>query len=579
MRKTKIVATLGPASKGQEMVLRLCKAGVNVFRLNFSHGTHEEHYEHIENIKNADVPAALMLDTQGPEVRTGLVEGEVELIKGKELILTGEEILGTCERISVSYPNLAKEIEKGKIILLADGLIELRVLETKGKEIRCKILNGGKLTSRKGVNLPGTKLNLPPMTAKDEEDIKFGIAHEIDFIAASFIRKAEDVIAIRRVLEENYSQAQIISKIENQEGVNNIDEIIEVSDGIMVARGDMGVELPAEKVPVIQKQIIHSCNRAGKPVITATQMLESMINNPRPTRAEASDIANAILDGTDATMLSGETAMGKYPVESVETMARIARETENSLPYKINVFEGQKEKMPSTVTDAVSYATCATANDLKASAIITSTRSGHTARMVSKYRPKSQIIAATPNHQVLRQLMLSWGVYPLFVEGTGDTDAIIDSSVKGALQAGLINSGDLVVITTGAPAGIQGTTNLMKVHTVGEIWARGTGIGRSSAVGSLKLAQTAEEAIRKVEKGDILVAFETDKDYMPALEKISGLITEEAGLTSHGAIVGLNLGIPVIVGVEDALSRLEDGEMATIDGLRGLIYRGEAKVL
>ncbi len=579
MRKTKIVATLGPASKGPEKIEKLCKAGVNVFRLNFSHGTHEEHYEHIESIKKTEVPAAIMLDTQGPEVRTGLVEGEVELKKGEELILTGEEIPGTSEKISISYPNLAQEVEKGKTILLADGLIELKVIETTEKEIRCKIINGGKIGSRKGVNLPGTKLNLPPMTAKDEKDIKFGIAQEVDFIAASFIRKAEDIIAIRRVLEENNSQAQIIAKIENQEGVNNIDEIIEVGDGIMVARGDMGVELPAEKVPMIQKQIIHSCNRAGKPVITATQMLESMVNNPRPTRAEASDVANAILDGTDATMLSGETAMGKYPVEAVETMARIARETESSLSYKINVFESQKEKMPSTVTDAVSYATCATATDLKASAIITSTRSGHTARMVSKYRPQAQIIAATPNHQVRRQLMLSWGVYPLFVEGTGDTDAIIESSVQGALRAGLINSGDLVVITTGAPAGIQGTTNLMKVHTVGEVWARGTGVGRTSAVGKLKLAQTAEEAIEKVDQGDILVAFETDRDYMPAIEKISGLITEAAGLTSHGAIVGLSLGIPVIVGVEDALNRLEDGEIVTIDGLRGLIYRGEAKVL
>ncbi len=579
MRKTKIVATLGPATGSKEVIEKLHGAGVNVFRLNFSHGTHEEHYEHIKNIKDGDLSAAIMLDTRGPEIRTGLVEGEVELKTGKEGVLTGKEIPGTAEKISVSYPDLASEVEKGSTILLADGLIELKVLETGQGEIRCKIKNGGKISSRKGVNVPGTRLKLPALTPKDEQDIKFGVAHEIDFVAASFIRKAQDVIAIRRVLEENNSQAQIIAKIENQEGVNNIDEIIDVADGIMVARGDMGVELPAEKVPMLQKKIIHSCNRAGKPVITATQMLESMINYPRPTRAEASDIANAILDGTDATMLSGETAMGKYPVESVETMARIAIETENSLSYQFNVFETKKARTHYTVTDAVSYATCATATDLEATAIITSTRSGHTARMVSKYRPRAQIIAATPNQQVLRQLLLSWGVNPLFVPGTGDTDAIIASSVQGALQAGLINSGDLVVITTGAPAGIQGTTNLMKVHTAGEIWARGTGVGRTSAVGKLKLAQTAEEAQKKVEQGDILVAFETDREYMPALEKAGGLITEAAGLTSHGAIVGLHLGIPVIVGVEDALSRLEDGEVVTVDGLRGLIYRGEAKVL
>lgn len=579
MRKTKIVATLGPASSDEGTILAMIAAGVNVFRLNFSHGTHEEYYEMMDIIKRSGAPVAIMLDTMGPEIRTGLIEDGVFLTAGEKIILTGEEILGNKERISVSYKHLHEEVQEGSIILIADGLIELKVISVANNEIICEIITGGPLSSRKGVNVPGTKINLPSMTPKDQRDIEFGVANDITFVAASFIRKAEDIIAIRKLLEELGSEAKVIAKIENQEGVENVDEILAVADGIMVARGDMGVELPPEKVPIIQKKIIHKCNEAGKPVITATQMLESMIYNLRPTRAEASDVANAILDGTDATMLSGETAVGKYPVDSVKTMARIANETEGSLPYHQIIFEHSAGKISRTVTDSISFATCETAGDLGAAAIITSTRSGYTARMVSKYRPKAPIIAATPNRNVFLQLLLTKGVYPILVSSTNDTDTMIDESIQGAIEEKLIEPGDLVVLTAGTPVGIPGTTNLLKVHTAGEIIGRGTGIGQKVAKGYLRFASNAEEAIDVVKEGDILVARETDIGYMPILGKVAAIITEKGGITSHAAIVGLDLGIPVIVGVERAMQTLPADEFVTIDGSRGLIYRGKAHVL
>ncbi len=578
MRKTKIVAPLGPASWDLPTIEKLTEVGVNVFRLNLSHGTHEDHFQALKNIGKGKNSVAVMLDTMGPEIRTGLMEKEVTLDRGQKFLLTTREVIGDKDRVTVSHRELPLEVEPGVRILLSDGLIELEVLEVQGENIKCLVLNGGTLNSRKGVNVPGVKSNLPSLTEKDRKDIEFGIANDVDFIAASFIRRAQDVLAIRKILEENVSEAQIIAKIENQSGVENIDEILEVADGIMVARGDMGVELPAEKVPMIQKQIIQKCNRAGKPVITATQMLESMINNPRPTRAEASDVANAILDGTDATMLSAETAAGKYPVESVETMSRIARETESSLPYRYNILERDTVAAKKSVTDSISHATYSAAMNLGAAAIISSTRSGHTARMVSKYRPAAPIIGATPNRKVARQLMLSWGVYPIYVKSTENTDEMIEASVQGALEAGFIQSGDLVLITAGTPAGIQGSTNLLKVHTVGEIIGRGTGIGKEPVEGIIRIARSSKEALDKVEDGDILVAEETDKDFVPAMERAGAIITREGGITSHTAIVGLSLGIPVIVGVENALM-LPDGEKATIDAVRGLIYRGKAKVL
>ncbi|MCK4260892.1 MAG: pyruvate kinase [Halanaerobiales bacterium] len=582
MRRTKIVCTIGPASESVELLKELIKSGMNVARLNFSHGNHEEHAKRIVNIRQAaqelNGNIAIMLDTKGPEIRTGVLkDNKVELAKGDKIILTTEEIEGDASRVSVTYKGLPDDLSVDDSILIDDGLIELRVEKICGQEIHTVILNGGTLGSRKSINLPDVKVNLPAVTQKDLDDFQFGIQQGVDFIAASFVRKASDVLEIRKVLEEAKSDIQIISKIENAEGVDNIDEIIEVSEGIMVARGDLGVEIPAELVPIAQKMMIRKCNKAGKPVITATQMLDSMIRNPRPTRAEANDVANAIFDGTDATMLSGETAAGSYPVEAVKMMARIAEQTESSLSFEEMLTKFEKPE--ATVTDAISHSTCSIALDLGASAIITSTRTGYTAREVSKYRPKALIIAATPNQSVLRKLVLNFGVFPIFVPEEKNTDEMIEASVESALKENLINEGDLVVITAGVPVGTPGTTNLLKIHIAAKVLVRGVGIGKLAKTGNVVLANNAVEANEKVQDGDILVAYDTDRDWMPAIQKASAIVTEQGGLTSHAAIVGLNLGIPVIVGAEDALNILEDRLLVTVDCIRGQIYHGKTHVL
>jgi pyruvate kinase len=556
---------------------------MNVARLNLSHGNHEEHGQRIKNIREAskltNTPVAIMLDTKGPEIRTGLIaEGKITLEAGKEIILTTEEITGTQERFSVNYPGLPQDVQPGNHILIDDGLVALEVLKAEGTEVYCKVLNGGDISNRKGVNVPGVNINLPAITEKDISDILFGIEQDVDFIAASFIRSASDVLEIRKILEEHNADIHIISKIENHQGVVNLDEILEVSDGLMVARGDLGVEIPAEEVPLIQKKIIEKCNNAGKPVITATQMLDSMIRNPRPTRAEASDVANAILDGTDAIMLSGETASGKYPVEAVQTMARIAIKTETALDY-VALVKMRGKVTRQTATDAISYATCTTAHYLGAAAILTSTESGFTARMVSKYRPKAPIIAVTPRVQTQRKLMLMWGVISVFAPQIEGTDAMIEQSINVSLKEGLIKNGDLVVITAGVPVGIPGTTNLLKVEVVGQILAQGTGIGRKNITGTVQVARSAKQAITETKSDEILVVHSTDADYVPAMEKAAAVITEEGGLTSHAAIVCLSLGKPVIVGVENATEKLPTGTLITLDIERGLIYRGRAKVL
>lgn len=583
MRRTKIVCTIGPASEQTETLEQLIRQGMNVARLNFSHGTQEEHGRRIQNIKqaaqNQRANVGVLLDTKGPEIRIGTIEAEkVTLREGQEFVLTTEEVAGNDQKVFVSYEELPTDVRPGCRILIDDGLIGLEVQEIKGPEIICQVTNGGELSSRKGVNVPGVNVQLPAVTPRDRDDILFGIDHGIDFIAASFVRKAADVLEIRRILEEQNAQVQIIAKIENHQGVNNIDEILKVSDGIMVARGDLGVEIPTEEVPLVQKMIIEKCNKAGKPVITATQMLDSMMRNPRPTRAEASDVANAIFDGSDAIMLSGETAAGKYPVEAVQTMAKIAERAERALGYE-ELLERRRAGHTRTVTDAISHATCTTAQDLGARAIITSTKSGHTARMVAKYRPRAPIVAVTPREEVARKLMLVWGVHPLLVPETQGTDEMIDTAVAYTLQAEYICSGDLVVITAGVPVGIPGTTNLLKVHIVGDVLAKGTGIGAKSVTGHMRVVASAHDALSKVQPGDILVTTSTDRDFVPAMEKAGGIITEEGGLTSHAAIVALNLGLPVVVGVEGATSLLEDGMLVTIDGTRGVIYRGTIKVL
>jgi len=584
MRKTKIVCTIGPASESVDRLVALMNAGMNVARLNFSHGDHKEHGARIANIREAarrtGKTVGILLDTKGPEIRTGDMATEKVVLKaGQQLIISMKEIKGTAEKISVTYPGLAKDVHPGSKILLDDGLIELEVLSRTDDEIVTKVLNSGELKSKKGVNVPGVSVNLPGITEKDAKDILFGIEQGIDFIAASFVRRASDVLEIRELLEKNHAgHIMIIPKIENREGVENIDEILSVSDGLMVARGDLGVEIPAEEVPLVQKMLIKKCNALGKPVITATQMLDSMQRNPRPTRAEASDVANAIFDGTDAIMLSGETAAGEYPVEAVKTMDRIAYRTEQALNYR-ELYETRSRDSETTITDAIGQAVTNTALKLKVSTIITATVSGHTAKVVSKYRPKALILAVTSTEEALRKLTLFWGVYPVLGKTAASTDEMLESAVDQALKSGCVHHGDLVVITAGVPVGEVGTTNLLKVHVVGEVLAKGQGIGKRSVCGAVYVTNNAEDANRNMPDGAILVTRATDKDMMPAVERASAIITEEGGLTSHGAVVSVSLDIPAIVGVREATSILKTGQEITVDAERGHIYNGHAKVL
>ena len=463
IKRTKIVCTLGPASEKEEVLRELMKSGLNVCRMNFSHGSHEEHKGRMYLVKKLreelGQPTAILLDTKGPEIRTGQFDvPEVLLEEGQTFTITMKDVMGNKEMCTVSYKGLANDVKPGDTILIDDGLVGLTVKEINNDDIVCEVQNSGIVKNHKGVNVPGVKVNLPAITEKDRSDIEFGIEQGIDFIAASFVRKVSDVLAIREILEANNADhIKIISKIENQEGVDNLDEIIEVSDGIMVARGDLGVEIPTEEIPVVQKLMIRKCNEAGKPVITATQMLDSMIRNPRPTRAEVTDVANAIYDGTDAIMLSGETAAGKYPVEAVKTMATIAKRAEETMRNKRDKINKSKN-----VTDAISYATCTTAMDLEARAILSSTASGHTARMVSKFRPDCPIVATTSHESVRRQLSLTWGVLPVMREKSTNTDQVIINSIEAAKAANYVNENDVVVITAGGSE----TTNLIKVETV-----------------------------------------------------------------------------------------------------------------
>ncbi|HOB12119.1 MAG TPA: pyruvate kinase [Syntrophomonadaceae bacterium] len=582
MRRTKIIATIGPASEGVETIKKMLEAGMNVARLNFSHGTHEEHRYRIENLRQGSRESgkllAIMLDTKGPEIRTGrLAGGPVKLEAGQRFVLTSREVPGNNQEVQVSYASLPQEVTPGTIILLADGLISLKVMETTSTDIVCQVVNGGELGERKGINVPGVRINMPFMNDKDREDILFGINMGVDYIAASFVRTAEDVLEIRRILEQEGADIDIIAKIESQEGVNNLDDIIQVVDGVMVARGDLGVEIPAEEVPLVQKMLVEKCTNAGKPVIIATQMLDSMINNPRPTRAEVSDVANAIFDGADAIMLSGETAAGKYPVEVVETMARIASRAEQALPYA-DILRRKRTRENLSVTDAISYATCATASNLGASAIITATRTGQTAKMVAKYRPQASIVAATPDEKIVQKLALVWGVYPVLINDVEGTDDLFEESIRAALESNYINNGDLVVLTAGVPTGRSGATNLMKVHIVGEILVQGMGIGSEVAKGPVRIIDFDGD-VSQIQPGDIVVTHSADSSLAPYLSIIGALIAEEGGLTSNAAIMGLNARIPVVVGARDAVSKLKDGMLVTVDTPRGRVYRGLARAL
>lgn len=582
MRKTKIICTIGPASESREQLMGMIQRGMNVARLNFSHGIHEEHRQRIQAIRKAAADSgeyiAIMLDTRGPEIRTGLLaDKKVRLQSGQRFTLTTRPISGNKDKVHINYHHLPQEVKAGDNILLSDGLISLLVEETTEEDIICRVVNGGELGERKGVNVPGIRLNLPFLSDKDIADIKFGIEQDVDYIAASFVRTAEDLLEIKRLLEENGAHIDIIAKIESQSGVDNLDDIIKLADGVMVARGDLGVEIPTEEVPLVQKQIIEKCNQEGKIVIIATQMLDSMINNPRPTRAEVSDVANAIFDGADAIMLSGESAAGKYPLESVETMARIAHRAEQSLPYR-EILRRKRAQGRITVTDAISYATCATAINLGASTIITATRSGNTAKNVAKYRPEANIAAVTPDPVICRKLALVWGVYPVLSQFAGGTDELLKDSLKVCLQAGYIKEGDMVVMTGGDPTGLVGGTNLLKVHVVGDVILEGSGIGHEPVCGRIKVIRDSEDLLT-LQEGDILVCRAAYPEYAAYLSKISAIVAEEGGLTSDAAIMGLSYSLPVIVGADKATEVLKNDMIVTIDTTHGRIYKGKVRVM
>ena len=586
MRKTKIVCTIGPASESPEMLEKLILAGMNVARLNFSHGDHEEHKARIDNIRmiarKLDKTVAILLDTKGPEIRTHNMENDqVELERGQTIDISMTEVLGNNERFSVTYDQLIEDISESDTILLDDGLVELIVesIDKANGTITCKVMNNGLLKNKKGVNVPGVSLKLPGLTEKDKADILFGIEEKVDFIAASFIRSNSDVLEIRELLENNDANyINIIPKIENQEGIDNIHEILEVSEGLMVARGDMGVEIPPESVPMVQKDLIRICNELGKPVITATQMLDSMQHNPRCTRAEASDVANAIYDGSDAVMLSGETAAGDYPEEAVLTMAKIAVRAEEAQDYKKMLSYRTKQQETNLVT-AIGVSVAHTALNLDSKAIVASTESGHTARMISKYRPKSNIIAVTPHEYVARQLQLVWGVTPIVTDGIYDTDGVLNTSVSVTIEKGYASTGDLLIITAGVPTGEAGTTNLMKLHIVGDVLIRAQGIGRKSAVGQVLIVHTIEDLSETQLANKVVVVQSVTQEMTPYLKEAAALVTVEGGLTSTGAIVGLNLELPTIVGAKEALTILKNDMTVTVDSEQNNVFNGHAKVL
>jgi len=580
MKKTKIICTMGPTTEKPGIIENMIEAGMNVARFNFSHGNHAEHSVRIAMVRAAarrvNKPVAILLDTKGPEMRLGdFIQGKATIEQGQKFIITSRDVEGTKEICSVNHKFLPQEVVAGNQILLADGLISLNVDFVEGDDIHTTVLNTGVVSNRKRVAVPGVSVNLPPLSEQDIKDVLFAAEDGMDFIAASFIQRAADVLAIRKLLEDVNCDIHIISKIENAEGVKNIDEIIKVSDGIMVARGDLGVEIPTEEVPLVQKMIIEKCNKLGKPVITATQMLESMISNPRPTRAEAGDVANAILDGTDAVMLSGETANGNYPVEAVEIMAKISIRTEEALKYS-EMLHGKGTIGQRTTTEAISHATVQVAHELNAASIITDTQTGYAARMVSKYRPRAHIVAVTPNERVVRKMLIMWGVQPVLRAVSNNSDEMVENAITSAISSGIVKEGDLVVLTAGVHthAAGTGTTNMIRVHVVGNILVRGVGIGRIAVTGKVCIARSIKDVEEKFKPGDVLAIACIDEQTAKYAARASAIIAEEGGLTSHAAIVGISYGIPVIVGVDGATTLLTDGTIVTVDATRGLVYNG-----
>ena len=574
MRKTKIVCTLGPATDGEGMLREMMLAGMNVARFNFSHGTHDEHRARLDAVKKLRgelyLPVAAMLDTKGPEIRLRSFEhGSVHLQAGQTFTLTTEDVVGDETRCAISYSELPQDVHAGDTILLDDGLVRLTVLETTAREIRCRVENSGEMKTKKGVNVPGVSLSMPYMSQQDKDDLLFGVEEGFDFVAASFVRCAADVREIRRLLDSRHSKMRIIAKIENQEGVSNLSEILAEADGIMVARGDMGVEIDFTEIPAIQKNMIAQCVACGKPVITATQMLDSMIENPRPTRAEITDVANAIYDGTSAIMLSGETAAGKYPVEAVRTMDAIARKTETNM--RGGALAPVAGKAHLSITAATAHAACTTAMDIGADAILTVSQAGITAQMVSRFRPDTLIVALLLDEQVQRQMALYWGVEPITMPRASSSDELVDLAVRSAEQAGLVRRGDLVVVTAGVPVGISGTTNMIRVQQVGGSLVNAVGIGTQQTSGPLCVCRTTDEVPQKFRSGDVLVVPYTTNDMLPYLREAAAIISEEASPDCHTATVGLLLGKPVLLDATDATRRLKDGVMVSVDCARGVV--------
>ena len=585
MRKTKIICTLGPSTDKDGVLRELIANGMNVARFNFSHGSHEEHKGRLDLLKSLreelGQPVAALLDTKGPEIRLKDFKNGTEMLEaGQTFTLTTRDVEGTKEICSITYKDLPQDVAPGGTIMLDDGLIKLQIQTVNDTDIVCTVLNSGKIKNKKGVNVPGVHLSMPYMSQRDKDDIIFGIEQGFDFIAASFVRTAQDVYEIRNLLNEYDSNIRIIAKIENREGVNNIDSILAAADAVMVARGDLGVEIDFTELPGIQKNIIERSFSFGKPIVTATQMLDSMIVNPRPTRAEISDVANAIYDGTSAIMLSGETAAGAYPVEALKTMSAIAERTEQEgFHLRGRTMDFNPGKI--SVSDATAHAACLTARDVNAAAIVTVSESGTTARLLSKYRPQQPIIACVMREQVQRQLSLSWGITPLMMSLAHSTDELIEMSTALAKENGYLHNGELAVVTAGVPVGVSGTTNMIKIHMVGNCLATGVGVGPenaevSNATGKACVCRTLDEVRAKFKPGMVLVVPSTSNEMLNYVRDAAALVVEEPGLNSHAAIVGKALLKPTVVGAVGATSHIRDGLMIAVDCAHGSVQRLQA---
>jgi pyruvate kinase len=576
LRRTKIVATIGPATSKPEVLRDLIEAGATTLRLNFSHGSHEDHQRNIRLIRQVSFelnqPVGILQDLQGPKIRLGKFEkGSIQVKKGDNFILTSRPVACNQEIACVTYDRLADEVPEGATILLDDGRVEMFVdkIDRKSGNLHCRVVVGGILSNNKGVNFPGVYLSIKPLTDKDREDLLFGLDQGVDWVAMSFVRNPQDILEIKEFISSADKNVPVIAKIEKHEAVEQMEAILSLCDGVMVARGDLGVEIPAEEVPIVQKRLITTCNRLGIPVITATQMLDSMVSSPRATRAEISDVANAILDGTDAVMLSNETAVGKYPVEAVETMARIACRIERD--QAIGKITTQDTGL--SIPNAISQAVGKIAQQLHAAAIMTMTKSGATARNVSKFRPHTPILAITPHVYVARQLQVVWGVKPLLVLDLPSTGQTFQAAINVALENEFLTEGDLVVMTAGTLQGMSGSTDLIKVEVVTSVLGKGVGLGQGSISGRARVADRAVE-VANFNPGEILVASHTSADYIEAIRKAAGVITEDESLTSHAAVIGLRLGIPVMVGVKNATKKIREGSILTMDLERGLVYSG-----